>query len=145
MHHPDLYPGGPKKARVEIIPLIDVIFFLLATFVLFTLSLDQIRAIPVTLPVGPPPPVMDDTMAYIQASDAGVFWKVGREARAEAITWGELRPRLEAYKRSVTTARVLVRGDLRASFGATVALLDVVREAGIPEVSVEMVATPTGD
>ena len=28
---------GPKKARVEIIPLIDVIFFLLATFVLFTL------------------------------------------------------------------------------------------------------------
>ncbi|MGH7956493.1 MAG: ExbD/TolR family protein, partial [Opitutaceae bacterium] len=29
--------GGKKKARIEIIPLIDVIFFLLATFVLFTL------------------------------------------------------------------------------------------------------------
>ena len=33
--------GGKKKARIEIIPLIDVIFFLLATFVLFTLSLNK--------------------------------------------------------------------------------------------------------
>ncbi|MEJ1972669.1 MAG: hypothetical protein WDM96_09490 [Lacunisphaera sp.] len=32
-----------KKARIEIIPLIDVIFFLLANFVLFTLSLNSIR------------------------------------------------------------------------------------------------------
>ena len=30
-------PAAAKKARIEIIPLIDVIFFLLATFVLFTL------------------------------------------------------------------------------------------------------------
>ncbi|MEY4941363.1 MAG: hypothetical protein RIQ93_3098, partial [Verrucomicrobiota bacterium] len=40
-----------KKARIEIIPLIDVIFFLLATFVLFTLSLDKIASIDVNLPV----------------------------------------------------------------------------------------------
>ena len=31
-----------KKARIEIIPLIYVIFFLLATFVLFTLSLHKL-------------------------------------------------------------------------------------------------------
>lgn len=36
---------APKQARVEIIPLIDVIFFLLATFVLFTLSLQRIRRV----------------------------------------------------------------------------------------------------
>ena len=34
-------PDGVKRARIEIIPLIDVIFFLLATFVLFTLSLNK--------------------------------------------------------------------------------------------------------
>ena len=42
--------GGKKKARIEIIPLIDVIFFLLATFVLFTLSLNKSNGIPVTRP-----------------------------------------------------------------------------------------------
>ena len=43
--------GGQKKARIEIIPLIDVIFFLLATFVLYTLSLNRIMSLPVQLPV----------------------------------------------------------------------------------------------
>ena len=43
---------GMKRARVEIIPLIDVIFFLLATFVLFTLSLSRIQSLPLTLPRG---------------------------------------------------------------------------------------------
>ncbi|HEX9785975.1 MAG TPA: biopolymer transporter ExbD, partial [Opitutaceae bacterium] len=42
--------GPGKKARIEIIPLIDVVFFLLATFVLFTLSLNSSNGIPVTLP-----------------------------------------------------------------------------------------------
>ena len=44
-----------KKARIEIIPLIDVIFFLLATFVLFTLSLNRIQSVPLNLPVAAPP------------------------------------------------------------------------------------------
>ena len=43
-----------KKARIEIIPLIDVIFFLLATFVLFTLSLNKLSAIPLDLPDSTP-------------------------------------------------------------------------------------------
>ena len=41
---------GKKKARIEIIPLIDVIFFLLATFVLFTLSLNKTSGVRVELP-----------------------------------------------------------------------------------------------
>ena len=67
---------GKKKARIEIIPLIDVIFFLLATFVLFTLSLNRIASIPVNLPVpttnNSPP---DDDMVTLQISDQGqCYW-----------------------------------------------------------------------
>ena len=32
-------PLGKKMARIEIIPLIDIIFFLLATFVMVSLSM----------------------------------------------------------------------------------------------------------
>src|ERR1700689_4053709 len=42
--------GTKKRARIEIIPLIDVIFFLLATFVLFTLSLNKSNGMHVMLP-----------------------------------------------------------------------------------------------
>ena len=44
-------PRSSRRARIEIIPLIDIIFFLLATFVMVSLSMVKNRAIPVNLPV----------------------------------------------------------------------------------------------
>ncbi len=41
--------GGAKKARIEIIPLIDIIFFLLATFVMVSLSMTQNQGVQVAL------------------------------------------------------------------------------------------------
>ena len=43
-------PGGRKKARIEIIPLIDIMFFLLASFMLVSLSMLKIQGLKVTLP-----------------------------------------------------------------------------------------------
>ncbi len=41
-----------KKGRIEIIPMIDVMFFLLATFMLASLSLQNLHSLPVNLPSG---------------------------------------------------------------------------------------------
>src|SRR5687768_10424899 len=43
-------PIAPKKARIEIIPLIDIMFFLLACFMLVSLSMVQMRGMTVALP-----------------------------------------------------------------------------------------------
>jgi len=137
---------GKKKARIEIIPLIDVIFFLLATFVLFTLSLSRITSLPVTLPVASPPgPVNpNDTTIYLQVSDEGTFyWKQGQGA-VELISASEIGPKLADYKRNESNPRILIRGDNKARFGAAVLVLDEVRKAGIQQVSVETVSSPTG-
>ena len=40
----------PEKARIEIIPMIDVIFFLLVFFMISTLSMTMSRGLPVNLP-----------------------------------------------------------------------------------------------
>ncbi len=139
---------GKKKARIEIIPLIDVIFFLLATFVLFTLSLNKIASLPVDLPVAAPPgpPNPNDTTVYLQVSDQGnVYWKQGAQSTAELITIGEIRPRLADYKQNLgTNARVLVQGDNGAKFGTAVLALDEVRRANIEQVSVQTTVQPTG-
>ncbi len=124
---------GKKKARIEIIPLIDVIFFLLATFVLFTLSLAKIQSVPVQLPVpdtsNTPP---DPDMVTLEVSDAGAyFWN------REPITAAEIEPRLHTYKSTVSNPRVLVAGDNRAHFGPTVFALDQIRKEGIEQVSIE--------
>ncbi|MDO8541864.1 MAG: biopolymer transporter ExbD [Opitutaceae bacterium] len=134
-----------RKARIEIIPLIDVVFFLLATFVLFTLSLEKMGAISVPLPkAGTEGP--EDCTVFIQAADHGMFyWKLGKYGTAEPISAAELRPRLEEYRRTTPKPRVLVRGDGKAKFGAAVKVLDEARLARIPEVSMETVPSVTGN
>ncbi|MBM3872333.1 MAG: biopolymer transporter ExbD [Verrucomicrobia bacterium] len=137
-------PSGSsaKKARIEIIPLIDVIFFLLATFVLFTLSLNKIQSLPVNLPVAAPPsanpPDTDDNVT-LQVSDGGtLFWN------KELIGMNEVGPRLANYATSVAVPRVLIASDDRAKYGATIQVLDEVRKAGIKQVSVETIWRATG-
>lgn len=130
-----------KKARIEIIPLIDVIFFLLATFVLFTLSLNSIRSVPVDLPVGKPNdggPKPEEPLT-IQVSDAGsIYWN------RELIDPSEIPSRLAYYKTQTTDPRVLIAGDERARFGTTIEILDQIRQAGIEKFSVETRTRPTG-
>jgi biopolymer transport protein ExbD len=41
-----------RRGRIEIIPMIDVMFFLLATFMLASLSLQNLHSLPVNLPQG---------------------------------------------------------------------------------------------
>ena len=134
--------SGKKKARIEIIPLIDVIFFLLATFVLFTLSLNKIQSVPVNLPVASPTASSskpDEDTVTLQVSDQGTcYWN------KELININEIGPRLQQYKTQVPEPRVLIAGDDKAKFGITVRALDEVRKAGIEQVSVETRVRATG-
>src|SRR2546429_9576475 len=115
---PKVDTGGKKKARTEIIPLIDVIFFLLATFVLFTLSLNKIASLPLDLPVAAPPgpPNPNDVTVYLNISDQGTcYWKQGSSSAPELISVSEIGPRLADYKnRQGNNARSLIQGDMRA-------------------------------
>ena len=132
---------GKKKARIEIIPLIDVIFFLLATFVLVVLSLNRIVSIPVNLPVPSNKPAEpDDDMVTLQISDQGTcYWN------REIIQLDEITPKLQELKKRVQNPRILITGDDHAKFGITVRALDEIRKADITQVSVETGRTrPTG-
>jgi biopolymer transport protein ExbD len=134
-----------KKARIEIIPLIDVIFFLLATFVLFTLSLNRIQSVPVEMPVpskDKTPPPEDNSVTIQVSADNSLFWN------RDPMEMSDLPSRITAYKSQMDAqgneARVLIAGDEKARFGATVQVLDEVRKAGIGKFSVETRTRPTG-
>ena len=125
---------GPKKARIEIIPLIDVIFFLLATFVLFTLSLNKIQSLPVDLPAAKPSatPNPEDDTVILQVTDSGsAYWN------KELISMNEIGPRLQNYKSSSPNPHVLITGDDRAKIGSAIRAFDEVRKSGIKQVSIE--------
>jgi biopolymer transport protein ExbD len=129
-----------KKARIEIVPMIDIIFFLLATFVLFTLSLNRIESVPVDLPsAGDRSTAPKEEPTTIQVSEGGaIYWN------RELVDMGDLPALIANYKREVEDPKILIAGDEKARFGATVAVLDEVRKAGIEKFSVETRTRPTG-
>ena len=139
--------SGRKKANIQIIPLIDVVFFLLATFVLFTLSLNKILSVPADLPVAAPPPPPgtpppDNPPVILQVTDAGIYWD--KDLITDRELPGHLLTYVQQMKAKAKEARILLAGDDRAKFGPTVAVLDEVRKAGIAQVSIETAYRATG-
>jgi biopolymer transport protein ExbD len=126
-------PGGTKKARIEIIPLIDVIFFLLATFVLFTLSLNKSGGLAVALPATrtsePRDPGTSVTLSIRE--DGTLGWD------KELITLDQFLLRLQAYKQVNPDGRVLINGDQNALFSQVRYVVDEVRKAGLTKVLIE--------
>lgn len=126
--------GAKRQARVEIIPLIDVIFFLLATFVLFTLTLTRIQSVPVDLPQASAnaPAGIDEDQVVIQVTEnEQAYWN------QELIPLAELPARLSAHRLAAPNPKILVTGDSTARYGDVVSVLDQTRAAGIALVSLE--------
>ena len=126
-------PGGKKRARIEIIPLIDVIFFLLATFVLFTLSLNKSNGISVKLPtaITSEPRDPNGTVTISVTDEGSVAWN------KDIITLDEFTQRLLNEKRVNPDVRILINGDERAFFAQAVYVFDEARKAGFTRVYVE--------
>ncbi len=130
---------GTKKARIEIIPLIDVIFFLLATFVLFTLSLNKSEGVAVSLPQTSTSAPRDPSGAVtISVTAEGTLaWN------KDQISLDEFIERLNIlYRAEGADARILINGDRAAFFSQARYVFDEVRKAGITKVKIETRVTP---
>lgn len=126
-------PRSQKKARIEVIPLIDIVFFLLATFVMVSLSMIKNEGVTVNLPVastGGPQERKEYTAITVTESGDYYFNK-------DAASLEEIVTRLKALKESEPEPRVFINGDEKAEFGRAIAILDETRKLGITKVAIE--------
>ena len=131
-------PRAQKRARIEIIPLIDVIFFLLATFIMVSLSMVKSRGIPVNLPAASTSAKQNpanDTVITVTAKGTLFFNK-------ESLTLEQLPARLRQLKAVNPDPKVYLNGDDKANFGAAVAVLDELRKADISKVAIDTQIKP---
>lgn len=126
-------PRSNRRARIEIIPLIDVIFFLLATFVVVSTSMIKNQGIPVHLPVAATgAPQERKEYATITVTENGdIFFN------KQSVGVEELPVRLKAFKLGNPDAKVFINGDEKADFGKAVSVLDEVRKIGMTKVAIE--------
>lgn len=124
-----------RRARIEIIPLIDIIFFLLATFVMVSLSMVKNQGVNVRLPKA----VSGVTLNQDKSVTATLSIKEGGELyfNKEKVELSQLRQKLTDYKNSQDDPKVFVNGDELAYFGDVVGLLDQIRQAGIEKISIQ--------
>jgi biopolymer transport protein ExbD len=126
-------PRARKRARIEIIPLIDVIFFLLATFMMVSLSMVKNHGITVNLPAAAtsaPQEHQNDTTISV-TKDGTLFFN------KEPLQLSQLPARLEQLKAEQADPKVFINGDEKSFFGAAVEVLDDLRKAGITKVAID--------
>ena len=122
-----------RRARLEIVPLIDIIFFLLATFVLVSLSMVKNKGIPVVLPKAATGESAErQEHLVVGISEAGQFYLDKREM-PEAELFAEL-ARLRAANPDL---KVFIHGDENARLGLAITVLDQARRIGISKVTFE--------
>jgi biopolymer transport protein ExbD len=127
-------PRSARRARIEIIPLIDIIFFLLATFVMVSMSMVKSKGIPVNLPdarTGLNESREEDFTTVTVSGENEIFFN------REAITMEMLEARLNILKQTQPDPKVFVNGDEDSRLGTAIGILDTIRKVGITRVAFE--------
>jgi biopolymer transport protein ExbD len=131
-------PRSRRRARIEIIPLIDIMFFLLATFVMVSLSMVKNRGIPVNLPAaatGAPQEQQDSATLTITEKGEIFFNK-------QPVDAAQLDAALKDLVADNPEVKVFIGGDTKAEFGKAIEVLDHVRRAGITKIAIETEPKP---
>ena len=121
---------SPRKARIEIIPMIDTVFFLLVFFMMASLAMTVPGGIPVNLPKA----------AKAEAARAPVSISVARDGAVylerEPIEPAGLTARLQARARTEPELAVVIEADAEVRHGRVVDVLDAVRLAGVGKLAI---------
>ncbi len=127
-------PIPHKKARIEIIPLIDVMFFLLASFMMVSLSQVHMKGMKVNLPTGASGETQNKK-DYISLSVDRDGYFYFDKTRMEI---DQLLQTLQQVYKTTPEAKVFVRGDREAIHGNVIRLLNVIRAAGFYKMAFEI-------
>jgi biopolymer transport protein ExbD len=124
-------PLPARKTRLEIIPLIDVMFFLLASFMMVSLTMTKQQTISVNLPsAGSAQSDFKPDMINLGINAVGdLFWD------KDGITLPDLQQRLRQRFQQASDTPVYISGDADTRHADMVRLLDEVRSAGFTKVA----------
>ena len=124
-------PFPHKKARIEIIPLIDIMFFLLASFMMASLSMIRLQSIKMDLPTATTAKRdFKPDIVNIAVDKAGNI-----SIDKTMMNLLEVRGYLSNKYHFNTNLPVYISGDKDATHGMIIGVLDLVRREGIQKVS----------
>jgi len=131
-------PIARGRTRLEIIPLIDIMFFLLASFMMVSLQMQKVRTLKASLPTA--------TQATSTKKPDIINLRVDQDGRVELdqkiISFPELLTTLSNRHEINASVPVYLSGSREATHGAVMYVLDFVKRAGIQQVAVAVKSDP---
>ncbi|MCW7541522.1 biopolymer transporter ExbD [Aquabacterium sp. A7-Y] len=134
-NHRSHYFGGDEKARIEIIPMIDVMMFLLVFFVLIMTEMIQGAGIKLDLPQSSTAQNMETVKITVGVTQDGKLLLEGK-AIEEPLLTAKLRELLQTKK-----VDVVIAGEKATRYQDIVKVMDLCRATGIVAIGL---ATQTG-
>ena len=132
-------PIPKKKARIEIIPLIDIMFFLLASFMMVSLSQTTMKGMKVALPTGASGKTQSKKDYVSLSVDKDGYYYFDKTK----IALEEILPKLQQVYRTNPEAKIFIRGDREAVHGNVTRMLDQIRSSGFSKISFEIKSQAT--
>ena len=136
-------PIPHKKARIEIIPLIDIMFFLLASFMMVSLSQTHMKGIRVNLPSAntpPPPPNEVKDYVSIRIAEGGLIYFDN-----VSVNFDEVHQKLYRLYETNKDVKISLSAETLALHGDVIGVLDKVRSVGITKIGYQIkTASVTG-
>ena len=114
-----------KQPDLMIIPMIDIMFFLLVFFMISTIYMVEQKSLPIQLPKAAQASVDNKPAFVITMKEDGSLWIEDQQIAPDALVW-----QVQLESRRNPSFAVLVRADERASYGKVVAVLDLLKRAG---------------
>ena len=135
-------PAPQRKARIEIIPLIDIMFFLLASFMLVSLTIIRLQGLHLTLPSILPSstPVSADEVLRLEVSaaadgkDTSVF-ALDKQPMTAGDLVRALKKHFTADQAEAKETRLFISVDRNAKHANLIEALDRVKESGLQKFS----------
>lgn len=119
-----------EKPVLMIIPMIDIIFFLLVFFMMSMLTMVTQKTIALNLPKTTVAKVDTTKTVPVSVTKDGQIY-----VEQDPVTLEELSARLATMKNGDEKLTVVLRGDTEVNYGAVVSVMDVIRLSGIERVS----------
>ena len=126
---------GIKKPRIEMLPLIDIVFLLLVFFIYAMLSMAVHRSLPVSLPVSSAAEVHTELNLTLTVNSQGeIFLDNTNVSQEELQTILQEKTRKTADSKFV---QVDLFADKTLSYQELYRVLDIIRTAGVSNVSLQ--------
>lgn len=120
-----------------VIPMIDIMFFLLVFFMMSTMFMVEQKVLPVTLPAASAPETNNQRTAPITVmADGGI--RFGETS----VSVVELEERIRSEMQKDREMRFVLRADRSVAYGKVVEVLDLLRKLGVQRLTVAVEPAP---